>query len=69
MNIFDFDCRIEMLMGDDPEHMESKIITKPTVVRIPQTPGIADQVPRDEKAPAFPGGVLIRHMGDDYAGA
>ncbi|NMA24374.1 MAG: hypothetical protein GX936_01770 [Clostridiales bacterium] len=35
MNIFDFDCRIEMLLGDDPEHMESKIITKPTVVRIP----------------------------------
>ena len=35
MNIFDFDCEIEMRFGDDPEHMESKIITKPTVVRIP----------------------------------
>ena len=35
MNIFDFDCEIEMLFGDDPDHMESKIITKPTVVRIP----------------------------------
>ncbi len=35
MNIFDFDCEIEMFFGDDPEHMESKIITKPTVVRIP----------------------------------
>jgi hypothetical protein len=35
MNIFDFDCEIEMRFGDDPDHMESKIITKPTVVRIP----------------------------------
>jgi hypothetical protein len=35
MNIFDFDCEIEMFFGDDPDHMESKIITKPTVVRIP----------------------------------
>lgn len=36
-NIFDFDCEIEMFMGDDPDHMESKIITKPTVVRLPPT--------------------------------
>ncbi|MCL2125485.1 MAG: hypothetical protein FWH33_05790 [Oscillospiraceae bacterium] len=35
MNIFDFDCEIEFLFGDDPDHMESKIITKPTVVRVP----------------------------------
>ncbi len=35
MNIFDFDAEVEMLIGDDPEHMESKIITKPTVVRLP----------------------------------
>ena len=35
LNIFDFDCEIEFLFGDDPEHMESKIITKPTVVRVP----------------------------------
>ena len=35
MNMFDFDCEIEMFFGDDPDHMESKIITKPTVVRIP----------------------------------
>ena len=35
MNIFDFDAEIEMRFGDDPEHMESKIITKPTVVRVP----------------------------------
>ncbi|MDR1299868.1 MAG: hypothetical protein LBJ84_06440 [Oscillospiraceae bacterium] len=35
MNIFDFDCEIEMAFGDDPEHLETKIITKPTVVRIP----------------------------------
>ncbi len=35
MNIFDFDAEIEMFFGDDPEHMESKLITKPTVVRIP----------------------------------
>lgn len=36
-NIFDFDCEIEIFMGDDPDHMESKIITKPTVVRLPPT--------------------------------
>ncbi len=35
MNIFDFDAEIEVFLGDDPDHMESKIITKPTVVRIP----------------------------------
>ena len=35
MNIFDFDAEIEFLFGDDPDHMESYIITKPTVVRIP----------------------------------
>ncbi len=36
-NIFDFDCEIEIFIGDDPDHMESKIITKPTVVRLPPT--------------------------------
>ena len=35
MNIFDFDAEIEFFIGDDPDHMESKIITKPTVVRLP----------------------------------
>ena len=35
MNIFDFDAEIEMFFGDDPDHLESKMITKPTVVRIP----------------------------------
>jgi hypothetical protein len=35
LNIFDFDAEIEMFFGDDPDHLESKIITKPTVVRIP----------------------------------
>ena len=35
MNIFDFDAEIEMQIGDDPEHLESRLITKPTVVRIP----------------------------------
>ena len=36
-NIFDFDAEIEILLGDDPDKMESKIITKPTVVRLPPT--------------------------------
>ena len=36
-NIFDFDCEIEIFIGDDPDHMESKIITKPTIVRLPPT--------------------------------
>lgn len=35
MNIFDFDAEITMSIGDDPDHMETKVITKPTVVRIP----------------------------------
>ncbi|MBO4676879.1 MAG: hypothetical protein J5633_04970 [Oscillospiraceae bacterium] len=35
MDIFDFDAEVEMTIGDDPDHMESKIITKPTVVRLP----------------------------------
>ena len=35
MNIFDFEAEIEFRFGDDPDHMESKIITKPTVVRVP----------------------------------
>lgn len=35
MNIFDFDAEITVTIGDDPDHMESKVITKPTVVRIP----------------------------------
>jgi hypothetical protein len=34
-NFLDFDAEIEMLIGDDPEHYESKIFTTPTVVRIP----------------------------------
>ena len=36
-NIFDFDCEIEFYMGDDPDHMETRIINKPTVVRLPPT--------------------------------
>ncbi len=35
MNFFDFDAEIEMTIGDDPDHMESRMITRPTVVRIP----------------------------------
>lgn len=35
MNIFDFDAEIEFAFGDDPDHLETKIITKPTVVRVP----------------------------------
>ncbi len=35
MNMFDFDSEIEIFIGDDPDHMESKIITKPTVIRFP----------------------------------
>lgn len=35
MNPMDFDAEIEMTIGEDPEHIESKFITSPTVVRIP----------------------------------
>jgi hypothetical protein len=35
MNLFDFDCEIEFFIGDDPDHLESRMITKPTVVRLP----------------------------------
>ena len=34
-NPMDFDAEIEMTIGEDAEHLESKIITSPTVVRIP----------------------------------
>ncbi len=36
-NFFDFDCDIDFAIGDDPDHMEHRKITKPTVVRIPPT--------------------------------
>lgn len=35
MDIFDFDAEVEMTFGEDPDHMESRIITRPTVVRVP----------------------------------
>lgn len=31
----EFDAEIEFLIGDDPDHMESRMITKPTVVCLP----------------------------------
>ncbi len=31
----DFDAQIEFMIGDDPDHMESRMITRPTVVRLP----------------------------------
>ena len=33
----EFDAEIEFCIGDDPDHMETKLITKPTVVRLPPT--------------------------------
>ncbi len=35
MNMFDFDADIEIMIGDDPDHMESFKVTKPTVIRFP----------------------------------
>jgi hypothetical protein len=35
MDIFNFDCEIEFSVGDDPDHMESRTIDRPTVVRLP----------------------------------
>ena len=32
---FEFDAEIEISVGEDPEHMEKHIITKPTALRIP----------------------------------
>ncbi len=34
-NFFDFDAEIEVKLGEDPEHMESYVITEPTVIRVP----------------------------------
>ena len=34
-NIFDFDAEIEIFYGEDPDNLESRLITRPTVVRIP----------------------------------
>ena len=36
MNIFDFDAEIEVQIGDDPDHLETKVITKPTVLCLPE---------------------------------
>jgi len=35
---FDFDCEIEIWLGEDPDHFEKFVITEPTLVRFP--PGI-----------------------------
>ncbi|MDR1589881.1 MAG: hypothetical protein LBS51_06775 [Oscillospiraceae bacterium] len=35
MNIFDFDAEIEVQIGDDPDSLETKVITKPTVLCLP----------------------------------
>jgi hypothetical protein len=35
MNIFDFDAEIEVQIGDGPDSLETKIITKPTVLCLP----------------------------------
>ena len=35
MNIFDFDAEIEVQIGDGPDDLETKIITKPTVLCLP----------------------------------
>jgi len=32
---FEFDAEIEIMLGDDPDHMETYTITEPTVVRVP----------------------------------
>ncbi|MCL2409344.1 MAG: hypothetical protein FWC96_06990 [Oscillospiraceae bacterium] len=37
-HFFEFDAEIEIQLGDDPENMESYIITEPTVIRVP--PGV-----------------------------
>lgn len=34
-NFFEFDAEIEVMLGDDPDNMESYIITEPTVIRVP----------------------------------
>ena len=34
-NFFDFDCEIELWIGEDPDEMEKYVITRPTLVRIP----------------------------------
>ncbi len=35
VNPFDFDAEIEVMLGDDPDHMEAFTITKPTTIRVP----------------------------------
>ena len=35
MDIFDFDAEIEVQLGDDPDHLETKTITRPTVLCLP----------------------------------
>ncbi len=37
MDMFDFDAEIDFAIGEDPDHMEHRMITKPTVVKLPPT--------------------------------
>jgi len=53
MDIFDFDCKITMTIGADPDHMEEKIITRPTVVRIPPNIWHSPILFRDVKKPVM----------------
>jgi oxalate decarboxylase/phosphoglucose isomerase-like protein (cupin superfamily) len=36
LNPFDYDAEIEILLGEDPDHMELVSFTQPTIIRIPQ---------------------------------
>lgn len=35
MNMFDFDAEIDIMIGDDPDHMETYHINRPCVIRFP----------------------------------
>jgi len=67
-DIFDFDAEISFKIGDSPDTLEERIITKPTVVRIPPYMWHCpiNFFTRDETADVS-GCVYGRHMGHDRA--
>jgi len=68
-NILDFDAEIEMLIGDDPDHLESKIFTEATVVRIPANTWHAPIKFRKVKKPVlFQAAYLAGNWGVVYKG-
>jgi hypothetical protein len=73
MNIFDFEANVHFYIGEDPDHLEMRIIDKPTVVRLPPNVWHSPILFRDVKKPllfqaaflAGTWGTIVRHLDAD----